>query len=122
MEFRLDYIEREIKKTTLLLQAILQGLQNPKEPQKEHQQKMMADIQQLLELDNDTLSLTIKKDQRYSMDNLKLLADVFYEIHQQQNNDAVRQKSLMLYHQYMQNNHQTLDLQVYNKIQHLQNQ
>lgn len=122
MEWRLDYIEREIQKLSLILNTIFRSANGAEPPSEEAPVAQVYD--QLLQWEHqpgDELLHALEDNKAYHPENIRLLADIYYERyhHDPQNRDA-RGKALLLYRYYTQKSKNTLNFQVYYRIHALE--
>lgn len=130
MEYRRDYVEAQIEQMGLLLRKLLERLLKikPAEPdsaavnsivttQLTLQEGVDVTLEALTLLDNDQLIGVLKDKYGYTTDHLKLLADLFYELPGFPTQEQLyKEKALFLYQYFLAKNINSVDLQVYNRI------
>ncbi|MBK7098641.1 MAG: hypothetical protein IPH58_10185 [Sphingobacteriales bacterium] len=122
MEFRLDYIEREIKKLSLILNALITGLKNNDNVFEPAVKAVFDEIVEIEQLEEKDLFDYLSKNKSWNSENIKLLADIFYERYTSApGNNQARTKALFLYQLLLKDMGGTLNLDIYNKVHLLQN-
>jgi hypothetical protein len=123
LEFRLDYIEREIKKLSLILNSLISGLTKNDTVLEPAVQKVFDEILEIEQLEEKEVIDYLAKNKSWNSENIKLLADIFFERYTSApDNNAARAKALFLYQSLLKDMGGTLNLDIYNKIHLLQDQ
>lgn len=123
MEWRLDYIEREIQKLSLILNTIFKTLTgpNPGLPQEVSVSLVQEQLLSWEQQTDEALLKAITENPAFILENIKLLAHIYYEKYQNNpTHTAARKKALLLYQFFAQQSENTLDFTVYQRIQLLQ--
>lgn len=122
MEWRLDYIEREIQKLSLILNTIFRSVNVPEPLTAETPVTQVYN--QLLHWEHqpdDELLHALEDNKAYHSENIRLLADIYFERYQHHpQNQGARGKALLLYRYYTQKSKNTLNFLVYNRIHALE--
>lgn len=123
MEFQHDYIEREIKKLSLILNSLKSGLTKNENIFEPAVQKVFDEILEIEQLEENDLIDYFSKSKSWDIGNIKLLADIYFERYTAApRNNLARAKALLLYKFLLKDMRGTLNLDIYNKVHLLQSQ
>lgn len=132
MEHRQDYLESQMDIISKMLRRLLQKLRLI-EPGEEMESEMQSIISGPVIANSETLTLdklkniedtllirTLVEEYGYSIENLKLLADILFELARKSNdNSSLRNKTLTLYRHYLSGTNKSIDFLVFSRVQEL---